>query len=155
MGNFWKVLVQEIDVQSFKRSLLALVLMSLNVYGLESEKKIVNVEGKYQICSVEEVHGYTRVRFEKYPSSKESKDILIELSSINPNLMQKGIVLDLTAQILEETKDVIEAEQVLLIFPRHNAKTSVWFLSRKAKLVNFSNASFLKMHGSENDYLIL
>lgn len=123
----------------------------------ESEKKpSVKVEGAYKVQSIEKHSAHTIIRFEKYPEVKENKVVVLEVSELNHGLLRKEDVLEISAEVVDQGKGILEAEQVLLSLQRESGKMRVWLLSRKGKgVLNLQNTSYLKMHGSENDYLIL
>jgi hypothetical protein len=122
----------------------------------EEEEKFSTLEGSYQVQSIGKNSGFVTVRFQKVPFWKKDKIIELELDSLNDGLIQKGAVVNITAVVVaDEGKKQWEAQQVLLNLPRDKGKTRVWLLSRKRKMLNFDNATLLKMHGSESDYYIL
>jgi len=119
-------------------------------------RKINTVEGLYQVHSIAPHIGFTEIRFEKYPEKKGNKAIVLEVSSLTQTLVHKGAVLDITAQVMESSDNVLEANQILLSPPRQNGKMKVWLLSRKSNgILNFENVSLLKMQGTVKDYHIL
>lgn len=133
---------------------ISFVLYTLPSIAAENERKKVNaVEGTYKVQSVEKKENFTIIYFEKYPSESGSKSIVLEVENLGSEILTTGSVLDISAEVVDKG-NVVEAEQMLLNLPRGDGKTRVWLLSRKGKTIHFKG-SFLKMHSTENDYLVM
>src|SRR3989338_2378249 len=109
------------------------------------------VEGIYRVRSIEKESGHTLVKFEKYPDPKGGKLVVLEVASLSNGMLRREDVLEISAEVRDQGKGILEAEQVLLSLPRDNGKMRLWLLSRKGNgVLNLQNISYLKMHGTEN-----
>ncbi len=130
------------------------LLFTTGAYSAKVDKAaVLHVEGTYQILAIEKVASYFVVRFQKYPITQDTKMVVLELSHLYSNLLHKGDLIEISAEVIEREKD-LEAEEVLVHLSRDGGKTRVWLPSRKGKAVHFQGASYLEMHSSDFDYQI-
>lgn len=134
-----------------------LLVFFVNLSGIasanDSGKKVFVWEGVFSIHLIEKNDTYFSYRFEEYPKKPGARTFVLEISPSNEKFLGRSTSINLIADVVEKEKGVWEAEQVLLKLSSGTRRTPVWLLSRKGKVVNFENVSFLKMRVDDELYV--
>ncbi|MBI2602515.1 MAG: hypothetical protein HYW48_05605 [Deltaproteobacteria bacterium] len=125
--------------------------VSLPASDLEQQAKVRNVEGAYEVQSIQRQNEIYKVEFGKFPREGSSPIVLLEVQELSEGLLKQGDQVFLSAKVLDIDDKKVEALQVFLILPRGQSKTKVWLLSRKGKDLNLEGISFLHMHNEQDD----
>lgn len=113
---------------------------------------IQEVKGTYTVDSIKQERGYFIVKLKKSSPTKKDKMLIIELNHPNETFFSESRTLDLFAETISKNDNEVEA--IRIVINRGKGQNRIFIPSRRMKELDFGE-SFLKMHGTENDYRVL
>ncbi len=130
------------------------ILVFLCLLATNSPKKTAThqIKGTYIVQSVKQEKDYYLIKFKKSQPTKDDKIVVIELNHPNENFFKENNTLDFFADTLNKDDNEVEAMQIVI--NRGKGRNRIFIPSRRMKDLNLGE-SFLKMHGTTNDYRIL
>ena len=119
----------------------------------QEKSELKHVQGSFQVQLIRRESNYVTIQFRKMKADKDDKVIVLEVPRLNEGVLSQGSILEIAATVKEKNKDELEAVSVLLHLDK--GRRRLWLSSRNANSLNLEGTSFLKMHGTENDYHLM
>ena len=115
-------------------------------------KETAHITGHYRVEAIKKTDTDARqIIFRAQDSTTRDKVLVIESDHVHIGL-RVGLILKISAEILERRKEIIELSQVLLYLDGGSQR--VFQISRNVPFSGLKSARFLEMHSPMNDFLI-
>jgi hypothetical protein len=143
-------------MQLFKVTLI--VFLAIVMSGVHStdqlEHKAIRVGGEYIVESINSPEPNSfKISFRAMNPSGKYDLLVLQTDHLN-YLIEKGMKIRLSAEIISEKNSSAEVSQIVLYLKRPEGDTPVWMLSNRYRSDKLNATGYIKMHAPQTDYVV-